>query len=215
MTHGNGTSPTRPKQLLKELFSAGKALQRDTMWTPGFIACEAAGEKLCALQSGERVLDVATGTGDLAFAEQVAVGRKAMSWRRLLRGVLESPGGGRAGPSTSRRAMLWTSVPGFVVRRSHIASAAQRCRPRPGAARVPARSAAGRPVDVLDFSTPNSKALKGVHDLLYFRLMRLGLAVAWHRDATITPPIRSAPGVAGGADKAMLEAGFVDPATSR
>ena len=30
--------------------------------------------KLCALQPGERVLDVATGTGDLAFLEAAAVG---------------------------------------------------------------------------------------------------------------------------------------------
>lgn len=37
---------------------------------------------------------------------------------------------------------------------------------------------------VLDFSTPNSKGIKALHDLLYFFVMpKVGWAFAWHRDA--------------------------------
>ena len=65
---------------------------------------------------------------------------------------------------------------------------------------------------VLDFSTPESKALKALHDLLYFGVMpRVGWAVAWHRDAHhyTADSIRTWVSRDGLRDM-MLEAGFVD-----
>src|ERR1700678_474901 len=62
---------------VKELFSAlAKRYNLMTdVWTLGLHRLwKRQAMKLLALQSGERVLDVATGTGDLAFAEQAAVG---------------------------------------------------------------------------------------------------------------------------------------------
>jgi demethylmenaquinone methyltransferase/2-methoxy-6-polyprenyl-1,4-benzoquinol methylase len=65
---------------------------------------------------------------------------------------------------------------------------------------------------VLDFSTPTSKMLKVVHDLLYFVVMpKLGRAVAWHRDAHhyTSDSIRTWLS-RDELSKTMLEAGFVD-----
>ena len=65
---------------------------------------------------------------------------------------------------------------------------------------------------VLDFSTPNSKMLKVVHDLFYFGLMpAVGWAFAWHRDAHhyTSDSIRTWLS-RDELSKTMLEAGFVD-----
>jgi len=153
MTRQWDESDEAKSSYVKELFSA-LAKRYNVMtdvWTLGLHRLwKRQAMKLCALQPGERVLDVATGTGDLAFAEQAAVGPEGQVGPSTpARRCLRSPGGGsRAGPSTSRKAMLWTCGSRFVVRRSHDRlRTAQRCRPWPGAARVPARCAAGRPVD--------------------------------------------------------------------
>ncbi|MCW2662317.1 MAG: ubiE 1 [Mycobacterium sp.] len=65
---------------------------------------------------------------------------------------------------------------------------------------------------VLDFSTPTSKMLKGVHDLVYFVLMpAVGWAFAWHRAAHhyTSESIRTWMS-RDGLSNTMLEAGFVD-----
>jgi demethylmenaquinone methyltransferase/2-methoxy-6-polyprenyl-1,4-benzoquinol methylase len=65
---------------------------------------------------------------------------------------------------------------------------------------------------VLDFSTPTSKPLKVLHDLLYFVVMpKVGRAVAWHRDAHhyTADSIRTWLS-RDELSKAMLDAGFVD-----
>src|SRR5262249_55622464 len=62
---------------VKDLFSA-LATRYNVMtdvWTLGLHRFwKRQAMKLCALRPGERVLDVATGTGDLAFLEKAAVG---------------------------------------------------------------------------------------------------------------------------------------------
>jgi demethylmenaquinone methyltransferase / 2-methoxy-6-polyprenyl-1,4-benzoquinol methylase len=62
---------------VKDLFSA-LAKRYNVMtdvWTLGLHRVwKRQAMELCALRPGERVLDVATGTGDLAFLEEAAVG---------------------------------------------------------------------------------------------------------------------------------------------
>jgi demethylmenaquinone methyltransferase/2-methoxy-6-polyprenyl-1,4-benzoquinol methylase len=171
--------------------------------------------KLCALRPGERVLDVATGTGDLAFAEAAAVGPQGevvgvdsclpmleVARRREL-GVVDF----QEGDATDLRlpdVSFDVVTIGFGLR--NVADRDRALREfrrvlRPG----------GR-LMVLDFSTPTSKVLKAVHDFLYFGVMPvLGRAVAWHRDAHhyTADSIRTWLS-RDELTKAMLDAGFVD-----
>jgi len=204
---------------VKELFSA-LAKRYNVMtdvWTLGLHRVwKRQAMKLCALQPGERVLDVATGTGDLAFAEQVAVGPEGHvvgvdSCPAMLEVARRRQGGAidfQEGDAMDLRfpdSSCDVVTIGFGLR--NVADRGQALREfrrvlRPG----------GR-LMVLDFSTPNSKALRGVHDLLYFRLMpALGWAFAWHRDAHhyTSDSIRTWLSREE-LSKAMLEAGFVDP----
>jgi demethylmenaquinone methyltransferase / 2-methoxy-6-polyprenyl-1,4-benzoquinol methylase len=171
--------------------------------------------KLCALQPGERVLDVATGTGDLAYAERAAVGPDGQvvgvdSCVAMLEVARGRHGGAvdfQEGDAMDLRFPDSSSdviTIGFGLR--NVADRGQALREfrrvlRPG----------GR-LMVLDFSTPNSKVLKGLHDLLYFRVMpAMGWAFAWHRDAHHYTSDSIRTWLSRDAlSKAILEAGFVD-----
>jgi demethylmenaquinone methyltransferase/2-methoxy-6-polyprenyl-1,4-benzoquinol methylase len=204
---------------VKELFSAlAKRYNLMTdVWTLGLHRLwKRQAMKLCALQPGERVLDVATGTGDLAFAEQAAVGPEGQvlavdSCAAMLDVARQRQGGPvdfQDGDATDLRfpdSSFDVVTIGFGLR--NVADRGQALREfrrvlRPG----------GR-LMVLDFSTPNSKVLKGVHDLLYFGLMpKVGWAFAWHRDAHHYTSDSIRTWLSRDAlSNAMLEAGFVDP----
>src|SRR5271168_5411933 len=162
---------------VKELFSA-LAKRYNVMtdvWTLGLHRLwKRQAMKLCALQPGERVLDVATGTGDLAFAEQAAVGPEGQvlavdSCAAMLDVARQRQGGpvdfqdGDAMDLRFPDSSFDVVTIGFGLR--NVADRGQALREfrrvlRPG----------GR-LMVLDFSTPNSKILKAVHDLFYFVLM--------------------------------------------
>ncbi|BAX91246.1 ubiquinone/menaquinone biosynthesis methyltransferase [Mycobacterium shigaense] len=143
--------------------------------------------QLCALRPGERVLDVATGTGDLAFLEAAAVGPQGkvvgvdscVPMLEVARGRRRGPVDFQEGDAMGLRfpdESFDVVTIGFGLR--NVVDRIQALREfrrvlRPG----------GR-LMVLDFSTPTSKPAKGVHDLLYFGVMpKVGWAFAWHRDA--------------------------------
>ncbi len=203
---------------VEELFSA-LATRYNVMtdvWTLGLHRVwKRQAMELCALQSGERVLDVATGTGDLAFQEAAAVGPEGQVVavdsceamlqvaRRRQRGAIDFQEGDAMDLQFPDASFDVVTI-SFGLR--NVADRGQALREfrrvlRPG----------GR-LMVLDFSTPNSKMLKAVHDLLYFVLMpALGWAVAWHRDAHhyTSDSIRTWMSRCT-LSKTMLEAGFVD-----
>ncbi len=203
---------------VKELFSA-LAPRYNVMtdvWTVGLHRVwKRRAIELCALRPGERVLDVATGTGDLAFLEKAVIGPEGQvvavdSCAAMLevargrqRGVIDFQQGDAMGlrfPDTSFDAVTI----GFGLR--NVADRGQALREfrrvlRPG----------GR-LMVLDFSTPNSKPLKVIHDGLYFGVMpTVGWAFSWHRDAHhyTSDSIRTWLS-RDELRKAMREAGFVD-----
>lgn len=168
-----------------------------------------------ALRSGERVLDVATGTGDLAFVEAAAVGPEGQvvgvdSCAAMLEVARKRQHGAvdfQEGDAMDLRfpdASFDVVTIGFGLR--NVADRGRALREfqrvlRPG----------GR-LMVLDFSTPTSKSLKTLHDLLYFGVMpKVGRAVAWHRDAHhyTSDSIRTWLS-RDELSEAMLEAGFVD-----
>ena len=203
---------------VKELFSA-LATRYNVMtdvWTLGLHRVwKRQAMALCALRPGERVLDVATGTGDLAFVEAAAVGPEGQVVgvdscapmlevaRRRQRGAVDFQEGDAMDLRFPDASFDVVTI-GFGLR--NVADRGQALREfrrilRPG----------GR-LMVLDFSTPNSKILKAVHDLFYFVLMpRVGRAVAWHRDAHhyTADSIRTWLS-RDELSQAMLEAGFVD-----
>ncbi len=203
---------------VKEVFSA-LAKRYDVMtdvWTLGLHRVwKRRAMELCALRPGEDALDVATGTGDLAFLEETAVGPEGQVVgvdscaamlevaRRRQRGAIDF----REGDATDLRfpdASFDVVTIGFGLR--NVADRGQALREfrrvlRPG----------GR-LMVLDFSTPKSKMLRVVHDFIYFVLApTFGWAVAWHRDAHhyTSDSIRTWMS-RDELSKAMLEAGFVD-----
>ena len=203
---------------VKDLFSA-LAKRYNVMtdvWTLGLhrLWKRQAMERL-ALRSGERVLDVATGTGDLAFVEAAAVGPEGQVVgvdscaamlevaRRRQRGAVDFQEGDAMDLRFPDASFDVVTI-GFGLR--NVADRGQALREfrrvlRPG----------GR-LMVLDFSTPTSKMLKALHDLLYFGVMpEVGRAVAWHRDAHhyTSDSIRTWLS-RDELSKAMLEAGFVD-----
>jgi demethylmenaquinone methyltransferase / 2-methoxy-6-polyprenyl-1,4-benzoquinol methylase len=203
---------------VKELFSA-LAKRYDVMtdvWTLGLHRLwKRQAMELCAVQPGERVLDVATGTGDLAGAEAAAVGPAGQVVgvdscapmlevaRQRQRGAIDFQDGDAMDLQFPDASFDVVTI-GFGLR--NVADRDRALREfrrvlRPG----------GR-LMVLDFSTPNSKMLKGIHDLLYFVVMpKVGRAVAWHRDAHhyTADSIRTWLS-RDELSKAMLEAGFVD-----
>jgi demethylmenaquinone methyltransferase / 2-methoxy-6-polyprenyl-1,4-benzoquinol methylase len=203
---------------VKELFSAlAKRYNLMTdVWTLGLHRLwKRQAMKLCALRPGERVLDVATGTGDLAFLEEAAVGPEGhvvgvdscapmlQVARQRQRGAVDFQEGDAMDLRFPDASFDVVTI-GFGLR--NVADRGQALREfrrvlRPG----------GR-LMVLDFSTPTSKVLKGVHHLLYFVLMpAVGWAFAWHRDAHhyTSDSIRSWMS-RDGLSNAMLESGFVD-----
>ncbi len=203
---------------VQELFSA-LATRYDVMtdlWTLGLHRMwKRQAIELCALRTGERVLDVATGTGDLAFLEAAAVGAEGQvvgvdscaAMLEVARQRQRGPVDFQEGDATDLRfpdACFDVVTIGFGLR--NVADRSQALREfrrvlRPG----------GR-LMVLDFSTPDSKALKSLHDMLYFRLMPMvGWAVAWHRDAHhyTADSIRTWMS-RDGLSEAMRDAGFRD-----
>jgi demethylmenaquinone methyltransferase/2-methoxy-6-polyprenyl-1,4-benzoquinol methylase len=203
---------------VKELFSA-LAKRYNVMtdvWTLGLHRLwKRQAMKLCALRPGERVLDVATGTGDLAFLEKAAVGPEGQVVgvdscapmlqvaRRRQRGAVDFQEGDAMDLRFPDASFDVVTI-GFGLR--NVADRGQALREfrrvlRPG----------GR-LMVLDFSTPTSTVLKGIHDLLYFVLMpAVGWAFAWHRDAHqyTSDSIRTWMS-RDGLSKTMRESGFVD-----
>ncbi|ORW95867.1 hypothetical protein AWB92_08620 [Mycobacterium sp. IEC1808] len=203
---------------VKELFSAlaSRYNVMTDLWTLGLHRLwKRQAMELCALRPGERVLDVATGTGDLAFLEEAAVGPEgkvvgvdscaamlAVARGRHLGSVDFQEGDAMDLPFPDASFDVVTISFGLrnVADRGRALREFRRVL-RPG----------GR-LMVLDFSKPNSKVLTLLHDALYFVLMpALGWAVAWHRDAHhyTSDSIRtwlSRDGLA----KAMLESGFAD-----
>ncbi len=171
--------------------------------------------ELCALRPGERVLDVATGTGDLAFAETAAVGPEGEVVgvdscaamldvaRKRQRGAVDFRQGDAMDlqfPDASFDVVTISFGLRNVADRGKALREFRRVL-RPG----------GR-LMVLDFSTPTSKPLKALHDLAYFGVMpKMGWAFAWHRDAHhyTSDSIRTWL-TRDELSKAMLEAGFVD-----
>jgi demethylmenaquinone methyltransferase / 2-methoxy-6-polyprenyl-1,4-benzoquinol methylase len=171
--------------------------------------------ELCALRPGERVLDVATGTGDLAFLAAAAVGPEGevvavdscvpmlQVARQRQRGAVDFQEGDAMDLRFPDASFDVVTI-GFGLR--NVADRDRALREfrrvlRPG----------GR-LMVLDFSTPTTKTLKAVHDLLYFRMMpKAGWAVAWHRDAHhyTADSIRTWMS-RDELSKMMLAAGFVD-----
>jgi len=140
-----------------------------------------------ALKPGDRVLDVATGTGDLAFMEEAVVGPQGRvvgvdscaPMLEVARGRQQGQVDFQEGDAMNLHfpdGSFDVVTIGFGLR--NVADRVQALREfrrvlRPG----------GR-VMVLDFSTPTSKGLKALHDFLYFGVMpKLGRVVAWHRDA--------------------------------
>jgi demethylmenaquinone methyltransferase/2-methoxy-6-polyprenyl-1,4-benzoquinol methylase len=203
---------------VKELFStlAKRYNVMTDVWTLGLHRVwKRQTMELCALRPGERVLDVATGTGDLAFLEEAAVGPEGQVVgvdscapmlqvaRRRQRGGIDFQEGDAMDLGFPDAAFDVVTI-GFGLR--NVADRGQALREfrrvlRPG----------GR-LMVLDFSTPDSKMLKALHDLLYFRVMpAVGWAFAWHRDAHhyTSDSIRTWLS-RDELSKAMLEAGFVD-----
>jgi len=205
---------------VKELFTA-LAPRYDMLtdvWTLGLHRLwKRQAMKLCALRPGERVLDVATGTGDLAFAEKAAVGREGQvvgvdscaAMLEVARGRQQGAIDFQEGDAMDLRfpdASFDVVTIGFGLR--NVADRDRALREfrrvlRPG----------GR-LMVLDFSTPTSKILKVVHDLIFFVVAPapgMGRAIAWHRDAHryTSDSIRTWLS-RDELSKSMLEAGFVD-----
>lgn len=175
---------------VNELFSA-LAPRYDAMtdvWTFGLHRLwKRQAMELCPPKPGERVLDVASGTGDLAFAEAAAVGPGGQVVgvdacaamldvaRRRGRGPVEFQEGDATDLQFPDETFDVVTI-GYGLR--NVADRPKALREfhrvlRPG----------GR-LMVLDFSTPTSKPLKGLHDFFYFGAMpKVGRVVAWHRDA--------------------------------
>jgi demethylmenaquinone methyltransferase / 2-methoxy-6-polyprenyl-1,4-benzoquinol methylase len=168
-----------------------------------------------ALRPGERVLDVATGTGDLALVEAAAVGPEGRvvgvdSCAAMLDVARERQHGAVAFQEGDAMDLGFPDASFDVVTIGFgLRNVADRGRALREFGRV---LRPGGRLMVLDFSTPTSKSLKALHDGLYFGVMpKLGRAVAWHRDAHhyTADSIRTWLS-RDELKEAMLEAGFAD-----
>jgi demethylmenaquinone methyltransferase / 2-methoxy-6-polyprenyl-1,4-benzoquinol methylase len=203
---------------VKELFSA-LATRYDVMtdvWTFGLHRLwKRQAMELCAVQPAERVLDVATGTGDLAFAEQAAVGPAGQVVgvdscaamlevaRRRQPGPIDFQEGDATNLGFPDASFDLVSI-GFGLR--NVADREKALREFRRVLRPDGR------LMVLDFSTPTSTALRVLHDFIYFVLApTIGWAVAWHRDGHhyTSDSIRTWL-TRDELSKAMLEAGFAE-----
>jgi demethylmenaquinone methyltransferase/2-methoxy-6-polyprenyl-1,4-benzoquinol methylase len=172
--------------------------------------------ELLALRPGERVLDVATGTGDLAFLEAAAVGSEGQVVgvdacvamldvaRQRRRGPVDFQEGDAMDLHFPDASFDVVTI-GYGLR--NVADRGKALREfhrvlRPG----------GR-LMVLDFSTPDSKVLQRLHNLIYFGIApsAAGRAISWHHDAHYytSDSIRTWLSRDQLRD-AMQEAGFVD-----
>ena len=203
---------------VNELFSAlaSRYNVMTDVWTLGLHRLwKRQAMKLLALQPGQRVLDVATGTGDLAFVEKAAVGTQGQVVgvdscaamlevaRQRHRGAVDFQEGDAMDLQFPDASFDVITI-GFGLR--NVADRSRALREfrrvlRPG----------GR-LMVLDFSTPTSKPLKALHDLFYFVVMpKVGRVVAWHRDAHHYTAASIRTWLSRDElSEAMLEAGFVD-----
>lgn len=175
---------------VRDLFAAlaGRYDVMTDVWTFGLhrLWKRQAMERL-GLRPGDRVLDVATGTGDLAIAAATAVGPtgqvvgvdSCVPMLEVARDRAHPAVDFQEGDATNLRwpdASFDVVTIGFGLR--NVADRALALREfrrvlRPG----------GR-LMVLDFSTPTARVLKVLHDTFYFTLMpTVGWAVAWHNDA--------------------------------
>ena len=175
---------------VKEMFTAlaGRYNVLTDFWTFGLHRVwKKRAMALCALQPGEQVLDVATGTGDIAALAAAAVGPGGQvvgvdSCEAMLRVAERRTGGAipfRVEDATDLHipdASFDVVTISFALR--NVADQDKALREfrrvlRPGARLM-----------VLDFSTPSSKLLKMIHNLYFYVLIPVfGWAVAWHRDA--------------------------------
>jgi len=171
--------------------------------------------ELCALRPGERVLDVATGTGDLAFLEAAAVGSHGRvvavdSCEPMLDVARRRNGGAVAFHEGDAMNLPFPDASFDVVT---ISFGLRNVADRDLALREFRRVLRpGGRLMVLDFSTPNSKLLRAVHDFGYFVLMpAVGRVVAWHRDAHHYTADSIRTWLSPDALSAMMrEAGFID-----
>jgi demethylmenaquinone methyltransferase / 2-methoxy-6-polyprenyl-1,4-benzoquinol methylase len=203
---------------VKELFSAlAKRYNPMTdVWTLGLHRLwKRQAMELLGLRPGQRVLDVATGTGDLACLEAAAVGPKGeVVGVDSCVPMLEVARGRQLGPIEFHEGdamdLRFPDASFDVVTISFgLRNVADRDRALREFRRV---LRPGGRLMVLDFSTPTAKPLKALHDLLYFGVMpTIGRTVAWHGDAHhyTSDSIRSWL-TRDGLKEAMLNAGFLD-----
>ena len=175
---------------VNDLFSAlaGRYNVMTDVWTFGLHRLwKRQAMELLALRPGDRVLDVATGTGDLAIVEAAAVGPTGRvvgvdSCVPMLEVARHRDHGSVDFREGDAMDLHWPDASFDVVTIGFgLRNVANRALALREFRRV---LGPGGRLMVLDFSTPTSKPLRVVHDTFYFTLMpRVGWAVAWHNDA--------------------------------
>ena len=187
-----GASPQDKAQYVQALFTslAGRYDWMTDAWTFGLHRrWKKQAMALAGLASGERVLDVCTGTGDLAKLAQASVGQEGFVVGLDYTLAMLKVGRGRVGRGPRLLCADACHIPlasglfdlvsfSFGLRNVYDPALALREGRRllkPG----------GR-LMVLDFNTPAHPALRRLHDAFYNVLVpRLGWAFAWHADAHV------------------------------